>query len=119
MNTAFACLVVHSNLWLECEGQVVLSRWRVRLLEAIDATGSIRGAAGMLKITYTLAWHRLDEMEAAFGQSLVERQRGGEKGGGAHLTPFGHECVARFQRFAAHTDLAVQRLYEEAFKDED
>ena len=33
------------NLWLERDGNVVLSLWRVRLLEALAETGSISGAA--------------------------------------------------------------------------
>ena len=34
-------LTVHTNLWLETNDKVVLSRWRVQLLEAIGETGSI------------------------------------------------------------------------------
>ena len=33
------------NLWIEHDGVVVLSAWRVDLLEAIDAAGSISAAA--------------------------------------------------------------------------
>ncbi len=108
-------LSVHANLWLEVEGQVVLSRWRVQLLEAIDATGSIRAAAGQMKITYALAWHRLDEMEQALGLRLVERQRGGVKGGSAQLTAAGHDYVARFRRFADEADAVIERLFAKAF----
>ena len=88
-------LTVHTNLWLETNDKVVLSRWRVQLLEAIGETGSIRAAATRMKITYHLAWHRLDEMETAIGTRLVERQRGGPKGGSAQLTAAGHDYVAR------------------------
>ena len=76
-------LTVHANLWLEINDKVVLSRWRVQLLEAIHEAGSIRAAAASMKITYDLAWHRIDEMEQALGVRLVERQRGGPKGGSA------------------------------------
>jgi molybdate transport system regulatory protein len=108
-------LTVHANLWLEKDGTVVLSRWRVQLLEAIDETGSIRAAAAQMKITYNLAWHRVDEMETALGVRLVERQRGGPKGGGARLTEAGHDHVARFNRFAEETDAIIARLFNEAF----
>jgi molybdate transport system regulatory protein len=108
-------LAVHANLWLEVEGQVVLSRWRVQLLETIDATGSIRAAAGQMQITYALAWHRLNEMEQALGIRLVERQRGGVKGGSAQLTAAGHDYVARFHRFADEADAVIARLFSEAF----
>ncbi len=109
-------LTVHANFWLEANGQVALSRWRVQLLEAIAETGSIRAAAAQMKITYNLAWHRLDEMEQALGVHLVERQRGGSGGGSAHLTAAGQAYVARFKRFAAAADAAIGRLFAESFE---
>ena len=108
-------LSVHANLWLEVNGQVVLSRWRVQLLETIDATGSIRAAAAQMKITYNLAWHRLDEMEQALGVRLVDRQRGGPKGGSAQLTMAGHDYVARFNRFAAEVDATIAGVFADTF----
>ena len=56
-------LTPHLNLWLEQDGQVVLSVWRVQLLTAIDQTGSISAAAERMQVQYRLAWDRLDEME--------------------------------------------------------
>lgn len=108
-------LTVHANLWLEANGQVALSRWRVQLLEAIAETGSIRAAAAQMKITYDLAWHRLDEMEQALGARLVDRHRGGIKGGSAQLTALGHDYVARFRRFAAEADACIARLFADNF----
>lgn len=106
---------VHANLWLEVSGHVALSRWRVQLLEAINQTGSIRAAAAQMKITYDLAWHRLDEMEQALGVRLVDRHRGGIKGGSAQLTALGHDYVARFKRFAAEADACIGRLFADNF----
>ncbi len=112
-------LAIRGNVWIEVDGQVVLSRWRVQLLETIEATGSIRAAATQLEITYDLAWHRVDEMESALGASLVDRQRGGAKGGSARLTALGRAMVERFNRFAAQTDRVVEQLFKEAFGDWD
>ena len=53
-------LTPHLNLWLERDGQVVLSVWRVQLLAAIDQTGSISAAAERMQVQYRLAWDRLD-----------------------------------------------------------
>lgn len=110
-------LTIHSNLWLEVNDKVALSLWRVQLLEAIEETGSISAAATRMKIPYHLAWDRLDEMEEALGVRLVERQRGGPKGGGAQLTSAGGDYVGRFKRFAAEMDIIVERLFKEAFGD--
>jgi molybdate transport system regulatory protein len=114
-NLSGAPLTAHANLWLEANGQVALSRWRVQLLEAIAATGSIRAAAAQMKITYNLAWHRLDEMEQALGVQLVHRQRGGPGGGAAQLTEQGRAYVARFNRFAAEVDAVMARAFEAHF----
>ena len=108
-------LTVHTNLWLEIDKQVVLSRRRVQLLEAINEAGSIRAAAARMKITYDLAWHRIDRMERALGVRLVERQRGGPQGGSAHLTPEAQHYLARFNRFAAEVDTVIARLFEQTF----
>ena len=92
-------LVLRSNMWLERNGLVVLSEWRVSLLEAIDELGSISAAAEKLQVPYHRAWDRLQEMEQGLGVALLDRQAGGQSGGGARLTPAGADYVARFRRF--------------------
>ncbi len=105
----------YSNLWIECEGQVVLSKWRVRLLEVIEETGSISAAAVRMNVHYRRAWDKLDEMEKSLGVRLVERQTGGAGGGGAHLTEAGRDYVARFQRFAQGIDEVIASHFQQAF----
>jgi molybdate transport system regulatory protein len=110
---------VRCNIWAEANEQVVLSAWRVELLQAIEATGSIRQAAVQMNITYDLAWHRIDEMETALGASLVDRQRGGPKGGCANLTSLGCELVARFSVFKARTDALIEAQFQAVFGEGD
>ncbi len=105
------------NLWLERDGRVVLSRWRVALLEAIVAHGSISAAADHLGVPYHRAWDRLAEMEAGLGITLVDRQMGGQGGGGARLTAAGEEYVARFNRFAQGIDELAAAQFRAAFGD--
>ena len=112
-------LEIHANIWAEVDGQVVLSAWRVQLLEAVEATGSIRAAAAQMNITYDLAWHRIDEMETALGMGLVDRQRGGPKGGCAHLTALGCELVARFNVFAERANDQIIVRFREVFGEGD
>jgi molybdate transport system regulatory protein len=101
----------HANLWLQRDDKVVLSSWRVRLLEAIDATGSISSAAERMQVQYRCAWDKLDEMESGLGILLVERHAGGAGGGGARLTQAGREYVDRFSRFSD----AIQALVSQEF----
>ena len=104
-----------SNLWIEKDGEVVLSRWRVSLLRAIDETGSISAAAEKIQVSYHRAWEKLHEMETRLGVTLVETQTGGQHGGGARLTPAARDYIARFERFSSGIDDLVVRHFVESF----
>lgn len=103
------------NLWVEADGAVVLSAWRVRLLEAIHTSGSIRAAAEQLNIPYRRAWEKVHEMEDRSGLRLLETEVGGEGGGGARLTDEAKDFVARFHRFEAGLEGEILRRYQGAF----
>ena len=104
-----------SNLWIEKDGEVVLSKWRVDLLRAIDETGSISSAAEKMQVSYHRAWEKVHEMETRLSASLVETQTGGVHGGGAKLTPTARNYIARFERFSQGMDDLVARHFLEAF----
>jgi molybdate transport system regulatory protein len=104
-----------SNLWIEKDGQVVLSKWRVELLRAIDETGSISAAAEKMQVSYHRAWEKIHEMETRLGLALVETQTGGSHGGGAQLTATARDYIARFDRFSQGIDQIVARRFDEAF----
>ena len=103
------------NLWIEQDDDVVLSEWRVSLLEAIAETGSISSAAAKLDVPYHRAWDKIHEMEQGLGVKLVETQTGGAGGGGAHLTQAGLDYVVKFRRFQAGFQEQVERRFEEIF----
>lgn len=84
------------NLWLENDGEVVFSIWRMRLLQAVADTGSISGAAAVMDVHYRTAWQKINEMETRLGQKLVQTQVGGQRGGGATLTALAHNLIAAF-----------------------
>jgi molybdate transport system regulatory protein len=108
-------LTLRANLWLEQDGRVVLSPWRVRLLQAIRATGSISAAARRMGVQYRCAYDKLAEMEAGLGVALVERQVGGSGGGGARLTPEGDAYVERFTEFVGKFEAMMQKEGRESF----
>ncbi len=91
-------LVLRSKLWLELDGQIVLSEWRVQLLETVEATGSLARAAKELNVPYRTAWHKLKEIEDRLGRRLLETQSGGANGGGSRLTDEARDLIDRFRR---------------------
>src|SRR5713226_7166944 len=104
------------NLWIEQDGNVVISSWRVTLLESIDAAGSISAAAERLHIPYRRAWEKVQEIEQGLGVKVLDTAVGGAGGGGAHLTSAGRQVVKRFQAFAAGFDDEIARRFAEAFQ---
>jgi len=107
---------IKSNFWIEKDGEVVLSRWRVALLQAIDETGSISAAAERLRVPYRRAWDKVHECEDRLGVKLIDTQTGGTGGGGARLTQEGAEYVKRFQQFSRGLDELVKDRFREAFE---
>ncbi|RWX07251.1 LysR family transcriptional regulator [Rhizobium hidalgonense] len=75
-----------------------LGHGKIELLEHIRATGSISAAGRAMDMSYRRAWLLVSEMNRMFSEQVVESQRGGQKGGGAALTPFGEELLERFRR---------------------
>ncbi len=80
---------------------------KVRLLEQVAATGSIRKAAGAMKMSYRRAWLLLQALEESFGAPLVETATGGKQGGGARLSRLGRSVVAGYRRIEKRAGQAV------------
>ncbi len=104
------------NFWIEQDGEVVLSTWRVALLQAIAETGSITAAAEKMNVPYRVAWQKVHEIEERLGEPVLETQTGGAGGGGARLTPAGQRYVQRFQEFTKGLNELVQQRYQEVFR---
>jgi molybdate transport system regulatory protein len=104
------------NIWIEINGEVALSAWRLGLLRAIAETGSINAAADKLKIQYRVAWQKIHEMETRLGVKLLETQTGGLHGGGAKLTPIGLDYVEKLTRLQTALAPIVEAKYREIFE---
>jgi molybdate transport repressor ModE-like protein len=102
-------LEIRSKLWIEKDGRVALSEWRVELLLAIEETGSLTGAAEQMNVPYRTAWYKLKDAEAQLGFPLVESVSGGAGGGGTRLTAQGRDIAARFQEAAREVAEVAQR----------
>jgi molybdate transport system regulatory protein len=107
-----------ANFWIEENGKVVLSTWRVNLLEAIAETGSISAAASKLGVSYRRAWEKINECEERLGVKLVETQTGGIGGGGSYLTPVATDYVHRFRQFTTGLNGIVNQRFEKFFQQE-
>src|SRR5580692_2196957 len=80
---------------------------KIRLLEAIGATGSISQAGRALDMSYRRAWLLVDDMNRCFRAPVVTTQGGGAKGGGAALTPFGRALIEQYRAIEARAMAAA------------
>lgn len=106
------------KLWLEKDNALVVSAWRVRLLEAVAETGSLSEAASRLGVHFRVAWGKLHQMEQRLGVKLVETKVGGAGGGGSRLTPEGMELVQRFHALDEACQQALGQRFAEIFPSE-
>lgn len=115
MSRVFSRLKVKSKVWVELDGRPVFGDGKARLLQAVQETGSIRGAAHRLGMSYRAAWGRLREMERRLGEALVVRRVGGAGGGGSRLTPLAEELLRRYLEFRRGLNEEVDRRFARRF----
>lgn len=68
---------------------IALGPGKVALLDAIEESGTLAGAAQALGMSYMRAWKLVRTMNACFREPLVETSRGGQGHGKAQLTETG------------------------------
>ncbi len=83
---------------------------RIRLLEAIDAHGSISQAARIVPMSYKGAWDAIDAMNNLADYALVVRSTGGRHGGGTTLTDYGRKVIALYRALETEYQAALDRM---------
>ncbi len=86
---------------------IAIGPGKSELLAAIAETGSISASAKRLGMSYRRAWLLVDTMNRCFREPVVASATGGAGGGGAHVTDFGREVVARFEAMGRAVDRAL------------
>ena len=104
-----------AKFWLEKDGRIVLSDYRVRLLRHIEETGSLAEAAERMQLSYRRAWGKVREIEQNLGVKLVESAAGGAGGGGSRLTADGRRLVDLYERYRSSVEADMSREFERAF----
>lgn len=89
---------VDVKVYLKHGEKFLLSEGRYAILKAIAETGSLSKAATRLGMSYRYLWGVVKKIEESCGEKVVERERGGRKGGAAWLTQKGKEILETFER---------------------
>lgn len=90
-------------------GERAIGPGKADLLDAIARCGSISAAAKAMDMSYSRAWALVDTMNRVFKEPLVAAETGGKRGGGARVTPFGADVLARYRALQAALEADANR----------
>ena len=82
---------VRVKVWLEDDGETVMSEGRAALLAEIDLVGSLSTAAKNLHMSYKHARNLIDSLQGRGNEPIVIATRGGHSRGTAHRRRPGHQ----------------------------
>ncbi len=88
-----------------------------KILEAIEKTGSLKGAAELLGLSYKTIWNHITRLNNIFGVKIVETKIGGEEGGGAYLTKEGKDLLKALDDIGGGLERILKIMGEEPGKD--
>jgi len=102
------------KVWLDCDGKA-FGEGPDRLLQRVEATGSLHRAAAEMKMSYRKAWLMIRAMEQRLGFTLLTRKVGGISGGGSRLTQEARDLMFRYEAFRKEIEGALKQIYTKHF----
>ncbi|MGX2967188.1 TOBE domain-containing protein [Ursidibacter sp. B-7004-1] len=100
-------------LTIKLQQELFVDPKRIRLLKAIQQTGSINQAAKNANVSYKSAWDHLETMNTISPKPLLDRNTGGKNGGGTQLTPYAERLLQLYELLAQTQEKAFQILQDE------
>src|SRR5687767_5563109 len=91
------------------KGVPAIGPGKAELIERIAQTGSISAAARAMGMSYRRAWQLVEALNRDFQKPVVLTAIGGQRGGGARVTPFGSSLVRMFRTMEEKACDAIAR----------
>jgi molybdate transport system regulatory protein len=87
------------KVWLETEEGYVFGPGIYRILGKVEETGTLKGAAESLDMSYRFAWGLVKKAERKLGEPLLKAHKGGRSGGGgANITVLGQQFLEEYSK---------------------
>ncbi|OPX93219.1 MAG: Bacterial regulatory helix-turn-helix protein, lysR family [Syntrophorhabdus sp. PtaU1.Bin002] len=106
---------INYDIWFSNEGKVFDEKC-FAILQAVEETGSLNKAAQEMNLPYCSVFRIVRRGEEKLGFTLLERRRGGSRGGGSRLTPKAKEFMARYKSFNDDVSETVRHIREGLFE---
>ncbi|HZY80061.1 MAG TPA: winged helix-turn-helix domain-containing protein [Cyclobacteriaceae bacterium] len=97
------------RLFIDVDGEKFFGPGRVELLQHVDETGSIAKAAKAMGMSYKKAWAMVVDLNAKGQKPYVVSHKGGQKGGGAELTPSAKKMLAAYAKLGGQLKNLVKK----------
>ncbi|MEN9701837.1 MAG: hypothetical protein RIR55_1174 [Bacteroidota bacterium] len=91
----------NGSIWIEKGGVKYFGKGPLQLLALIQQTGSINEAAKQMELSYKKAWTIIQRINEVTGAEIIITKSGGNKGGGAQLTPAAIDLMKKYQQLVA------------------
>ena len=85
------------------------------LLKRIDESGSLRAAAEKQGVSYRNAWGTMKRAEEILQFKLIDKQRGGKRGGETRLTEDGEKLIQCYDELQQEFDRAIYSVTKKFF----
>lgn len=118
MESKSDALKLNYKFWIETQSGIsILGEGKWMLLKSIRDTGSLKAAVEEMGYTYRQTWENLKIIEEKLGFKLIEKSRGGEKGGQTVLTAKGEKIVAFFDHLYAEVEPQIQQSFNKMMEE--
>lgn len=109
-------IFLNYKIWLaDVDGKHVIKNDFFILLKSISSEGSISAAANNIGISYRKAWKLVKDSEEILNFKLIERLRGGDKGGKSNLTDEGFKLLEAYNELIKSFDKSIHDITRKFF----
>jgi len=118
MNNNEISIRFNYKIWIETDEQKgILGYGQMRLLKAINETGTLNNAMKEIGFNYRKSWSKLKEIESLLGFKIIITHRGGAEKGNTVLTEKGKRLIEAFERFHDRYEDILKTACDTATKD--
>jgi molybdate transport system regulatory protein len=100
---------IESRIWLNIGNESFLGQGKIELIEKIKEYGSLRKAAGEMKMSYRKAWGSINKVNSLVGKPLVILKHGGKNGGIAEITEAGEKAIFIFKQIQEEVTKLIEK----------
>ncbi|UCD31313.1 MAG: LysR family transcriptional regulator [Desulfobacterales bacterium] len=105
-------LKLKSSQWIiDEQGNIVIGKGRMEILEHIENTGSINQTAKMMKMSYKAVWSKIKYSEKHLKKKLVHT----DKKKGSRLSQDGKDLLTKYKLLKKKCTIADDNIFKDIF----